>query len=84
MCNTNTENGSNLCHFSEPDFALPALRRAAQAARQLAMDTNTDLIVAKNGKFAHIPPQELRRQQATGKSKKIAAIKESASCPAKN
>jgi len=42
---------------------LSALHRAAQAARQLAIDTNTDLIVAQNGKLVHIPPQELRRQQ---------------------
>jgi len=45
------------------DAALAALHRAAQAARQLAIDTNTHLVVFQNGKVVRIPPQELRKQQ---------------------
>ncbi len=34
--------------------ALPALVRAAERARKLAMQTGTDLVVRENGKIRHI------------------------------
>ncbi|SDX48323.1 hypothetical protein SAMN05216333_13922 [Nitrosomonas oligotropha] len=42
----------------DPDLAgsLAAIRRAAQRARQLAVSTNTELVVLRNGKCVHIKP----------------------------
>ncbi|TXI42633.1 MAG: hypothetical protein E6Q59_00615 [Nitrosomonas sp.] len=42
----------------DPDLAgsLVAIRRAAQRARQLAVSTNTELVVLRNGKCVHIKP----------------------------
>jgi len=39
--------------------SLDALRRAAIEARRIALQTDTDLIVFRNGQIVHIPPQEL-------------------------
>ena len=42
----------------DPDLAgsLVAIRRAAQRARQLAVSTNTELVVLRTGKCVHIKP----------------------------
>ena len=40
--------------------SLDALRRSADAARKVAIQTDTNLIVVKNGKLTRIPPQVLR------------------------
>lgn len=40
--------------------SLNALRRSADAARKVAIQTNTNLIVVKDGKLTSIPPQTLR------------------------
>ncbi|MBX3617237.1 hypothetical protein [Nitrosomonas sp.] len=42
----------------DPDLAgsLVAIRRAAQRARQLAANTNTELVVLRDGKCVHIKP----------------------------
>ena len=40
--------------------SLNALRRAADAARKVAIQTDTNLIVVKDGKLTRIPAQELR------------------------
>ena len=42
----------------DPDLAgsLVAIRRAAQRARQLAVSTNTELVVLRNGQCVHIKP----------------------------
>ncbi|MBM5799637.1 MAG: hypothetical protein FJ077_02090 [Cyanobacteria bacterium K_DeepCast_35m_m2_023] len=39
--------------------SLAALRRAAEEARRIAIQTGTDLIVFRNGEITRIPPQEL-------------------------
>ncbi|HMW19766.1 MAG TPA: hypothetical protein PKD88_02020 [Nitrosomonas sp.] len=36
--------------------SLVAIRRAAQRARQLAVSTNTELVVLRDGKCVHIKP----------------------------
>jgi hypothetical protein len=41
--------------------SLTALRRAAEEARRIALQTGTDLIVFRNGKITRIPPQELAK-----------------------
>lgn len=40
--------------------SLNALRRSAAAARKVAMQTDTDLIIVKEGKLTRIPAQALR------------------------
>jgi hypothetical protein len=37
----------------------PALLRAAQRARQTAIQTNTALVISRNGVIEHIQPEEL-------------------------
>jgi len=43
--------------------ATAALRRAAALARKTAIDTNTYLVVMRNGKLIRISAAELRQQQ---------------------
>jgi hypothetical protein len=40
--------------------SLNALRRSADAARKVAIQTDTNLIVVKDGKLTRIPAQVLR------------------------
>jgi len=42
--------------------ATAALRRAAASARKIAIDTNTYLVVVRNGKLMRIPAEQLRQQ----------------------
>lgn len=39
-----------------------AIRRAAAQARQIAIQTGTDLIIVQDGKIVRIPAAELRMQ----------------------
>jgi len=45
-----------------PDLrgSLPALLRAAQRARELAMQTGTELVVSRNGVIERIDPRTLQ------------------------
>jgi hypothetical protein len=45
--------------------ALNALIRAAAEARKIAIQTNTHLIIFKDGKIQRISPEELRLQAET-------------------
>jgi len=51
--------------------ATAALHRAAEMARKTAIDTNTHLVVMRNGKLMRISAQQLRQKQELfhGKSK---------------
>ena len=42
--------------------ALNALRRSAAAARKIAIQTNTHLVIVKDGQLLRIPADELRQQ----------------------
>ena len=46
----------------DPDLAgsLAAIRRAAKRARQVAVSTNTELIVVRNGQSVHVKPGEVQ------------------------
>jgi hypothetical protein len=57
-------NANDLAKAKDPDVraALGALRRAAQSARMTAMQTNTHLIIVKDGRLQRIDPSELARQ----------------------
>jgi hypothetical protein len=41
---------------------LAALRRAARAARELAVRTGTAIVVVRDGKLVHVTADELRKQ----------------------
>lgn len=45
---------------AEIERALDALRRAAAMARQIAIDTNTGIVVFRDGKVVRISAAELR------------------------
>lgn len=60
-------NANDLAKAKDPDVraALGALRRAAQSARNIAMQTNTHLIIMKDGRLQRIKASELTPQEAT-------------------
>ncbi len=41
--------------------SLNALRRSAEAARKLAVQTGTHLVIVKEGKLLRIPAEEIRK-----------------------
>jgi hypothetical protein len=57
-------NASDLSKAKDPDVrsALGALRRAAQAARKTAIQTDTHLIIMKDGRIQRITAAELQQQ----------------------
>lgn len=50
----------------DPDLraSLQALQRAAQLAKKTAIQTNTHLVIMKNGQLTHISAQQLQAQEA--------------------
>ncbi len=54
----------DISNAKDPDLraSLEALRRAAELARQTAIQTDTDLIIVKDGKTIRIPAAVLREQ----------------------
>ncbi len=56
-------NGERLAEAKDQDLvnSLIAMRRAARMAREQAVRTNTDIIVARDGKLVRISAEELRR-----------------------
>ncbi len=59
-------NASDLSKAKDPDVraALGALRRAAQSARKTVMQTNTHLVIMKDGRLQRISASELALQEA--------------------
>ena len=59
-------NASDLAKAKDPDLraALGALRRAAQSARKTVMQTNTHLVIVKDGRLQRIDAAELARLEA--------------------
>ncbi|HBU26272.1 MAG TPA: hypothetical protein DEB19_02850 [Synechococcales bacterium UBA8138] len=53
----------DLHEASDPDIrgSVAAMKRAAQSAREIAIQTNTDLIIMKNDNIVRISPEELRQ-----------------------
>lgn len=49
-----------------PDLraSLAAMQRAAQLARQIAIQTNTEIVVVRDGKLVRIPAEQLREERA--------------------
>lgn len=56
-------NGDQLAQAKDQDLvnSLIAMRRAARMAREQAVRTGTDVIVARDGKLVRITAAELRR-----------------------
>lgn len=57
----------DISEAKDPDLrsSMAALLRASQLARKIAIQTDTDLIIAKDGKIVRISPEELRREAET-------------------
>ena len=56
-----------LSNARNPDLraSLAALQRAARMAREIAIQTNTAIVVVQNGKVVRISADELRKDQGT-------------------
>jgi hypothetical protein len=54
-----------LSKAKNPDLraSLAAMRRAAEMARSTAIQTNTEIVIVKDGKPVRITAEELRREQ---------------------
>jgi len=59
-------NANDLAKATDPDLraALGALRRAAQSARKTAIQTDTHLVIVKDGRLQRITAAELAQQEA--------------------
>jgi hypothetical protein len=57
---------NELSQAKNPDLraSLIALQRAAELARKTAIQTNTEIIVVRDGKLVRIPAQQLRMAKA--------------------
>jgi hypothetical protein len=64
-------NSNDLANAKDPDVraALGALRRAAQSARKTVMQTNTHLIIMKDGRMQRIAASELVLHEAAKANK---------------
>ena len=57
-------NANDISNAKDPDLraSLGALRRAAQQARRTAIQTETHLVIVKDGRLQRISADELRQQ----------------------
>ena len=62
--------GNDISNAKDPDLraSLDALRRAAQQARKTAIQTETNLVIVKDGRMQRISADELRRQTEASKT----------------
>ena len=58
-------NANELAKAKDPDVrsALAALRRAAQSARKTVIQTNTHLVIVKDGQLLRIAASELAHEE---------------------
>jgi len=56
-----------LSRAKNPDLraSLAALRRAAEMARSTAIQTNTEIVIVKDGKPVRVTAEELREERRT-------------------
>ena len=52
----------DISQAKDPDLraSLFAMQRAAELAKQIAIQTNTSIVTVQDGQIVHIPAQELR------------------------
>jgi hypothetical protein len=57
-------NAKDITQANDPILrgSLDALRRAAAMARQIAIQTGTELVISKDGKVVRISADELRKE----------------------
>lgn len=62
----------DISNAKDPDLraSLGALRRAAKQARKTAIQTETNLVIVKDGRMQRISADELRQQANTEKTLK--------------
>jgi hypothetical protein len=62
----------DISNAKDPDLraSLGALRRSAQQARKTAIQTETNLVIVKDGRMQRISADELRQQANTEKTLK--------------
>ncbi len=60
------ENDLSKAKNSDLRGSLAALRRAAELARETAIQTGTSLVVARDGQIARISAEELREDEVDG------------------
>lgn len=55
----------DLSKAKNPDLraSLAAMRRAAEMARSTAIQTNTDIVIVKDGKPVRVTAEELRQER---------------------
>ena len=66
-------NANDISNAKDPDLraSMDALRRAAQQARKTAIQTETSIVIVKDGRMQRISADELRQQaEAEEASKK--------------
>jgi hypothetical protein len=58
-------NDNDIANAKDPDLraSFGALRRAAQEARKTAIQTETNLVIVKDGRMQRISADELRQQE---------------------
>lgn len=63
-------NANDISNAKDPDLraSLGALRRAAQQARKTAIQTETNLVIVKDGRMQRISADELRQQAQAQKT----------------
>lgn len=49
--------------------SLAAMHRAAEMAREIAIQTNTGIVVTRNGEIVHVDADELRAEKAAEENK---------------
>ena len=56
-------NTLDIAHANDPDLrnSLAAMKRAALDARQIAMQTNTGIVIVRNNQLIHVSAEELRQ-----------------------
>jgi hypothetical protein len=57
-------NNVDISHAKNPDLraSLAALQRAAASARHIAMQTNTSIVLVKNGVMVKVSAEQLRQE----------------------
>ncbi len=64
-------NTKDITEAKDPDLraSAAALRRAAELARKTAIQTDTNLVIVKDGKLTRVPPHALRATLENGTKK---------------
>ena len=67
---TKAMNSRDISQASNPDLraSLTALRRASQMARKLAIETDTGIVVVRDGRTVQISADTLRREANTNRN----------------